>query len=121
MIFLELKDYLTLEKKIIPWKYRDTIYEKLRIEFLEETKDAKLTNPEDIRATLERYNDKWNAIREEYGRIFGSVPVFMPEDLFKERYESELVTEEPLQNADEFYLLGKDLHKIGDDIYVSGE
>ena len=115
---MELKDYLKLEKRIIPSRYIGAIYEKLKMEMAAElVLGGQSFTSEDLNEIVRKYNDKWNAIREEYGRIFGSIPVFMPENLFKDRYESELVTEESLRNTDYFCLSNKDLQEMGDDIY----
>lgn len=86
---LELRDYLKLEKRVIPWVYMNAIYNKLKIELLEEIESEQLSNLEDIQAAVDEYNDKWNAIRDEYIKVFNTDGAPLPIDYFKEHYWEE--------------------------------
>ena len=100
---MELRDYLKLEKQIIPYRYCRTIYEKLKLEMCSELVFGGVTALEDIQEMVRKYNDKWNDIRKEYMNVYQVENPVLQEDWFQEQYLSELQTEESLRKMDDFF------------------
>ena len=99
---MDVRGYLKLGDSGIPWVDAGRIYEKLKLEMSSEIVFGNITNQEDICQLVLEYNDKWNEIREEALKL-GARSFVLPEDFFKECWESQIYDFESLR--DDIYKL----------------